>query len=134
MYLNRLSEKQKELFLDLCIHASKADGVFAEEEKACIKEYCVEMQLEQVRYSSNNDLDATLKKIVEVSTIKDLKIIFCEVVALILSDNVLDKTEDKLITKLIETFHLNVEFKEEIIAKLKTLQGLYAELTKILFE
>ena len=33
MYLNRLSGEQKELFLDLCIHASKADGIFAEEEK-----------------------------------------------------------------------------------------------------
>ena len=41
MYLNRLSGEQKELFLDLCIHASKADGIFAEEEKRYIQQYCV---------------------------------------------------------------------------------------------
>lgn len=41
MYLNRLSGEQKRLFLDLCIHASKADGIFAEEEKQYIQQYCV---------------------------------------------------------------------------------------------
>ena len=41
MYLNRLSGEKKILFLDLCIHASKADGIFAEEEKQYIQQYCV---------------------------------------------------------------------------------------------
>ena len=41
MYLNRLSGEQKRLFLDLCIYASKADGIFAEEEKQYIQQYCV---------------------------------------------------------------------------------------------
>ena len=40
MYLNRLSGEQKELFLDLCIHASKADGIFAEEEKSLSGKLC----------------------------------------------------------------------------------------------
>ena len=41
MYLNRLSGEQKILFLDLCIYASKADGIFVEEEKQYIQQYCV---------------------------------------------------------------------------------------------
>ena len=51
MYLNRLSGEQKELFLDLCIHASKADGIFAEEEKQYIQQYCVKKFDECIRRS-----------------------------------------------------------------------------------
>jgi len=134
MYLNRLSGEQKELFLDLCIHASRADGIFAEEEKACIKEYCIEMQLENIRYSSNNNLDITMQKMVEVSTARDLKIIFCEVVALVLRDNVLEKNEDKMITQLMSAFSLSVEFKDKIVSKLKALQELYGDLNQLVLE
>ena len=45
MFLNRLSNEQKELFLDLCIHASKADNDFAEDEKLVIDQYCDEMHI-----------------------------------------------------------------------------------------
>ena len=38
MYLNRLNEEQKNLFIDLCIHASLANNNFADEEKNMIDE------------------------------------------------------------------------------------------------
>lgn len=132
MYLNRLSGEQKELFLDLCIHASKADGSFAEEEKQYIQQYCIEMQLDNIRYSVNNDLDTVIKKIAEVSTAIDLKIILFEIAALVLSDNNFDKNEESLVDKLIKEFKLETEFKEKVIKKLTNLMDVYTGLNEMI--
>ena len=134
MYLNRLSGEQKELFLDLCIYASKADGIFAEEEKQYIQQYCIEMQLETVRYSAQNDLESVIKKITEVSTDIDLKIIFFEISALVLSDNTFDKQEQNLVDKLTAAFQLGTDFKEKALAQLKNLMNVYGEVNRLLFE
>ena len=45
MFLGRLSEKEKNAFLSLSVHASNSNGVFVEEEKMMIREYCKEMEI-----------------------------------------------------------------------------------------
>ena len=45
MFLNQLSDKEKNAFISLSVQASKSNGVFAEEEKAMIQEYCKEMDI-----------------------------------------------------------------------------------------
>ena len=43
MFLGQLSEKEKNAFISLSIHASNSNGVFANEEKVMIQDYCKEM-------------------------------------------------------------------------------------------
>ena len=42
MFLNELQEKNKELFLKICLHASLSNKVFADEEKEMIIEKLAE--------------------------------------------------------------------------------------------
>ena len=92
------------------------------------------MQLETVRYSAQNDLETVIKKITEVSTDIDLKIIFFEIAALILSDNNFDKQEQNLVDKLTAAFQLGTAFKERALTQLKNLMNVYAEVNRLLFE
>lgn len=134
MYLNRLSGEQKELFLDLCIHMSKVDGVFAEEEKHYIQDYCVEMKLDTVRYSTEKSLEDVISKIIETSTATDLKIIFFEIMGLALSDREFKTTEQELINNLVKLFNLSIEFKEKVLEQLKKIIDIYASLNQLIFE
>ena len=134
MYLNRLSGEQKELFLDLCIHMSKVDGVFAEEEKHYIQDYCVEMKLHTVRYSTEKSLEDVISKIIETSTATDLKIIFFEIMGLALSDREFKTTEQELINNLVKLFNLSIEFKEKVLEQLKKIIDIYASLNQLIFE
>ena len=134
MYLNRLSGEQKELFLDLCIHMSKVDGVFAEEEKHYIQDYCVEMKLDTVRYSTEKSLEDVISEIIETSTATDLKIIFFEIMGLALSDREFKTTEQELINNLVKLFNLSIEFKEKVLEQLKKIIDIYASLNQLIFE
>lgn len=134
MYLNRLSGEQKELFLDLCIHMSRVDGVFAEEEKHYIQDYCVEMKLDTVRYSTEKSLEDVISKIIEKSTSTDLKIIFFEITGLALSDKEFKTSEQELINNLVKLFNLSIEFKETVLEYLKKIIDIYASLNQLIFE
>ncbi len=134
MYLNGLSGEQKELFLDLCIHMSKVDGVFAEEEKHYIQDYCVEMKLGTVRYSTEKSLEEVISKIIEISTATDLKIIFFEIMGLALSDREFKTSEQELINSLVKRFNLSIEFKEKVLEQLKKIIDIYASLNQLIFE
>ena len=92
------------------------------------------MQLETVRYSAQNDLENVIKKITEVSTDIDLKIILFEIAALVLSDNTFDKQEQNLVDKLTAAFKLGADFKEKTIAQLKNLMNVYGDVNRLLFE
>lgn len=134
MYLNKLSGEQKQLFLDLCIHASRTDSNFAEEEKECINAYCGEMQLDTIRYSTEKSLDDVIQKLIEVSTTKDLRIIAFEITALLLADEKLEKEEVFLVDKIINEFKFSETFKNTIIDEIKKLTELYNQMNTTVLE
>jgi len=133
MYLNRLSKEQKELFLDLCIHTSKIDGVVADEEKRYIQDYCVEMQLEATSYVAKNNLEDVISKIIEISKPTELKIIFFEIMGLVLADKKFEAKEQELIDKLVKRFNLSPEFKEKASKYLNKMIDIYIELNELIF-
>lgn len=45
MFLSQLSEKEKNAFISLIMHVSNFNGIFADEEKVMIQEYCKEMDI-----------------------------------------------------------------------------------------
>ena len=46
MYLNELSNEQKDLFMDLAIFTMKSNGVVEEQEENLVRQYCVEMNID----------------------------------------------------------------------------------------
>lgn len=45
MFLNQLSNEEKNAFISLSVKISEANGVFDELEKEMIQEYCKEMEI-----------------------------------------------------------------------------------------
>lgn len=92
MFLNQLSDKEKNAFISLSIHASKSNGVFAEEEKTMIQEYCREMDIPLF----DADDAISMDEIVDVFKKSELtikKIVLLEILGLVYSDGEYDDSE-----------------------------------------
>ena len=103
MFLNRLSNEQKELFLDLCIHASKSNNDFNDEQKQTIDQYCDEMHID-IRYEEQNELPF-----------------------------IYDSDEKKFFTALSDRLGLAKEQTDEVIGMLNELTDVYSRINGFVF-
>ena len=131
MYLNRLSTEQKELFLDLCIHAAMANNNFAVEEKDMIDQYCLEMQLAQPRYTAVKDTNAVIDELKKISTPQEMKMILLEITGLILSDNIYDDDEQKFMNSFAESIGVDKSCLNDMVASLNELKKLYLRIDSL---
>jgi len=117
MFLNRLKKKEKIAFLELAHNVARSDGDFSHKQKEIILTYCFEMQIDNINYSDDKfNLQKVLSKF---KTNKSKKIVLLEIMALIYSDNIVHKEEQKIIDRMLEYFGLS-----------KALANLYLEWTK----
>ena len=70
MFLSQLSEKEKNAFISLSVHASNSNGIFADEEKVMIQEYCKEMGIPF--FDANNAI--SMDEVVDVFKASELQI------------------------------------------------------------
>ena len=134
MYLNRLNNEQKELFIDLCIHASLSNNNFAAEQKGTINAYCKEMNLSDIRYETSKSLDEVLDRIIEISTKDEIRIIILEITALIISDDIYDEREKAFMDRLINKTGISKERLDEILTCLHELTATYKKINNLIFE
>lgn len=104
MYLNKLNENQKGLFLQLVYAAAMANGEYVEQEKAIIETYCREMDTEFDPKDATNDVDAVISVLSSISTDEEKRIIVFEVMGLILADYTYDDAEKGFMGKLSAAF------------------------------
>ena len=131
MYLYSLSEKKKELVLDLFINTAKIDGVFADEERSTIDQYCVEMSIAK-RYDTGNSFEETIENLVKISSAPDLKKILVELAALVLSDKKYEEREKELVDKYLESAGLTTSYAGRVFAAVENLYSVYADLAKLI--
>ena len=131
MYLNKLTNEQKELFLDLCIHAAMADNKFVDEEKDIIIEYCLEMGIPE-RYEIKTALDDVIEKLSAVSTKKEMRIVYMEIMALLLSDRVFDEKEKVFVEKIATVAEITDEEKEMILNAVQELFVVYGNISSFI--
>jgi hypothetical protein len=134
MYLNKLNSEQKELFLDLCIHASMSNNNFAAEEKATIEAYCVEMQISPVRYTAKTTVEEAVNRMLEISTEEELRIVLLEISALIISDHVYDEREQEFMNSLAAKIGVSENRLGEMLDCLKELTGVYNKINALVFD
>lgn len=123
MYLGKLNDEQKNLFLDLCIHGANSNNDFADDEKEMVNAYCTEMQI-PVRYTEENDLDSCIDRLIQISSEEEIRAILIEITALILADDICDEQEEVFMQKFIKKTGIsNDEYKRvsEMLARLSTL-------------
>jgi tellurite resistance protein len=101
MFLNILNKDEKIAFLEMAHHIARSDGDFSVKQKEMISTYCFEMQVDNIEYNDEFDLEKILGKF---ETEKSKKIVLLEVMALIYSDNIVHKEEEKIINAILEYF------------------------------
>ncbi len=118
MFLNQLTEKEKEAFISLSIHAAKSNGEFAEEERNMISEYCKEMNLVFVA-----DDIMKLDEIFDLfakADIEEKRIALLELLGLMYADGSFDNLENQFVKNFIHAIGLTEEElvkQEELLKK-----------------
>jgi len=112
MFLSQLSEVEKNAFLSLSILASKANGVFAEEEKMVIQAYCMEMGIPSFDEDSAMAMEEVVKVFKEAAP-RSKKIAFLELMGVVYADGEFDDAEEDFVVD----FAMDIGLTEEEVNK-----------------
>lgn len=105
MFLDRLNDKEKEMFLDLAVYAAQANGTVEDAEKNMIMQYCKEMSVAFYDISKLHTLDEIIGVFLKSSKEKK-KIVILELLGLCFADNEFDDIEDAFIKKVSDDIGL----------------------------
>jgi len=131
MYLNKLNNEQKELFLDLSIHAAMSNDIFTDEEKVTVRQYCAEMNIPE-RYEAKLSIDEVIEKLSTISTKQEMRIVFMEITALVLSDNIFDEQEQAFVKKVAAAAQVTDEEKDRIVDTVQELYVVYGNIARFI--
>jgi len=125
MFLNKLTNEEKIGFLELSHHIARSDNDFSESQKSIIDKYCMEMQIDDIKYNEENfDIYNSLGKI---KNQKSRKIVILEIMVLIYSDNFLHEEERKVLEKMLEEFDLSYNLSIVYTEWSKAMLSLYTQ-------
>lgn len=124
MFLGQLSEKEKKAFISLSVHASNSNGIFAEEEKLMIQEYCKEMGISLFDVGNSISMDEVVA-IFKESELPIKKIVLLETLGLLYSDGVFDVSEKGFINEYAKKIGLtDADVEKQTIAIKEYLEAL----------
>lgn len=132
MYLNQLTQEQKRLFLDLCIHAAGVDSDFDEKEKLAIQAYSEEMKIALNSYNAEKSLDEDIDRINEISSPVAKRIISLELTALVMSDEVFNAFEQNFMHKINGKLGIPDSVYKQMISVIKDLSEVYSKMQDLL--
>jgi len=125
MFLNKLKKEEKIAFLELAHHIARSDNDFSESQKSIIDKYCMEMQIDDIKYDEETfDIYVSLGK---VKSQRSRKIVILEIMVLIYSDNFLHEGERKVLEKMLEEFDLSYNLSIVYTEWSKTMLSLYTQ-------
>lgn len=127
MFLNQLSNEEKNAFISLSVKISEANGVFDELEKEMIQEYCKEMDIPLFNIEKTESADA-LVEIFKNATDHVKRIVILEALGLAYSDGKLDSEEDALMRSFAEKIGIGENAYKEIVELLNKYNAVLAEL------
>ena len=125
MYLSMLNNEKRHLFLNLEIYMSQIDGDFSDKEKAIINAHCVEMHVDNNGYEPDMPRDEVFKQLKETLSIQEKKIVFLELVATIIVDNIYHASEKELVDKLAELLDISDSEVNDAFNIIKDMKEVY---------
>lgn len=131
MFLNRLSNAQKDLVLDLLIIAANIDKELADEEKEIINQYSSEMNVAP-HYSVDRSPKDIITDLSEISSRSELKMIVIELAVMILSDKKYTEEEKQLIDLYLQITGLTKEEADHAYDIINKLSQAYTELRQFI--
>ena len=122
MLLGKLvSEKHKEMFLNLELWLVEADGHFDDMEKRLVDQHCAEMGISNNEYKKEKALDEIIKEINIDMSVEEKKIIFIELLAVSYVDDEFSDEEKKFVKKIQDILQISdddARQAEEIVVNL----------------
>lgn len=100
MYLNTLTNVEKELFLELALNACYANGDLDPNEKVMMDQYGSEMGVKINSYKPLKSQGQVLEELKSIKTIETLRKIYIEITALMMVDGFIDKDEEKYLNEI----------------------------------
>lgn len=126
MYLSLLNLEKKHLFLNLEIYMSRIDGDFSDEEKTIIDAHCLEMHVDNNNYEPDMPRDEVINQLQETLTSQEKKIVFLELVATIMADNVYHEAEKELVSKFSELLDISETDISDAFSIIKDMKEVYS--------
>ena len=114
MFLNQLSEDEKELFLDLCGHAVVIDGEFEIEEMEAIARCCYEMMVPNHMPDTEQPLGYILSELNSTASRQEINIIIIELIMLLKQDGAYEQKEIEFLNKVTEILGVSEEKFEKL--------------------
>lgn len=114
MFLNQLSEKNKELFLNLCGYAIIADNVIDPEEMDFLTQCCCEMGMSNQLPDMSEPLENILDSITKNSTNQEKNIILFELIKLFKYDKNYDEKEQAFIKPIFDRFGISIQKHDDM--------------------
>lgn len=105
MFLNRLDQQSKIVFLKLAYHVAKSDDDFSQMEKSLIDGYLDEMNISDIE---DKEKEFLLEECLKSVTNKEYqKIILIELLAIVYTDNLMHSKEKEIIDTIVDTWDIN---------------------------
>ena len=85
-------------------------------------------------YENIMDLESALNTAKRICSYVELKMMYLEIVAVVVSDDELDEKEDGFLNMISEKFDIPIKEKEKAISVLKKLRNVYFEMKEFIKE
>ncbi len=133
MFLQMISDKQKDLFMKLAIKAAEVNGIVEYEEKNMLKAFSIEMGIQPL-YNTEASLDSIVSELKELSDEKSRRIILFEILGILISDSEFDDKEKSFVDELTKAFSISVEQKNDMIGLINEYLNVYKKISKVVIE
>ncbi|RDU73385.1 hypothetical protein CQA66_01595 [Helicobacter aurati] len=116
MFLNLLNQEEKNIFLEFAHHIAWSNNDFSDAQKRIIATYCLEMQVEDIKYDRNNEDNFNITQtLAKVTNPQSQRIMLLESMALVFAEHVsrldsIHKEERRVIDEMIQAFGLNTSY------------------------
>lgn len=131
MFLQSMSNKQKDLFMKLAIKVAEAKGVAEIAEKNLLKTYGIEMGITPL-YETDSNTNDIIRELANISNEKTKKIIIFEILGLMTSYSDFNDMEKKFVDDLAKAFSISNEQCDEMLKFLKEYSELYGKIANLI--
>lgn len=107
MFLSRLSNREKCIFMNFALAMARADGIVLDSEKRMLSDYAAEMALSLEDFVFEENFEDLLAEICEISTDQTKRIIYFELKAIAKVDEHVAEEERILLQRLEQAFSLD---------------------------
>ena len=132
MYLSRLSSYMKFAFLELELYLSKTDGQLSQDEKKLIDAHCEEMRIDNNYYRNEMPLEQVIE-LIKIAPKEEQRIIYFEIVQLVMADNLYHENERKLMQQLEGILGLHNHVIQEVFDMVSSYRHLTSQIDHFIF-